>query len=70
MATGLRTFERPIQSVLPLRYSLAPTVEDEYSVVSMFSGCGGMDLGFLGGFKIDVPSSGRGLFRGGIFCED
>ena len=24
----------------------------EFSVVSMFSGCGGMDLGFLGGFEI------------------
>jgi DNA (cytosine-5)-methyltransferase 1 len=25
---------------------------NEYQVVSMFSGCGGMDLGFLGGFEI------------------
>ncbi len=25
--------------------------QDKYSVVSMFSGCGGMDLGFLGDFK-------------------
>jgi len=24
----------------------------EYTVVSMFSGCGGMDLGFLGGFEV------------------
>ncbi len=24
----------------------------QYKVVSMFSGCGGMDLGFLGGFKV------------------
>ena len=30
---------------------LSPRPEiDRYSVVSMFSGCGGMDLGFLGGF--------------------
>lgn len=26
--------------------------ETHYEVVSMFSGCGGMDLGFLGGFKV------------------
>src|SRR5258708_17821575 len=51
MATGLRSFEGPIQSVLPLGFNLAPTVEGEYSLVSMFSGCGGMDLGFVGGFK-------------------
>src|SRR5689334_21682096 len=24
----------------------------EYTVVSMFSGCGGMDVGFLGGFEV------------------
>ena len=26
-------------------------VPDEFSVVSLFSGCGGLDMGFLGGFK-------------------
>jgi DNA (cytosine-5)-methyltransferase 1 len=26
-------------------------IPDEFSVVSLFSGCGGMDMGFLGGFK-------------------
>ncbi|WP_411957397.1 DNA cytosine methyltransferase [Paracoccus homiensis] len=26
-------------------------MSSKYSVVSMFSGCGGMDLGLLGGFK-------------------
>src|SRR2546427_312728 len=28
------------------------TVPREYTVASMFSGCGGMDLGFHGGFAI------------------
>src|SRR5581483_8340290 len=63
MATGLRTFERPIQAVLPLDLSLGATVEDEYSLVSMFSGCGGMDLGFLGGFKFLGRSYRRLPFR-------
>lgn len=27
-------------------------MKDSYSVVSMFSGCGGMDLGFRGGFRV------------------
>ena len=26
-------------------------IPDEFSVVSLFSGCGGLDMGFLGGFK-------------------
>jgi DNA (cytosine-5)-methyltransferase 1 len=26
--------------------------QEKYSVVSMFSGCGGLDLGFLGGFEV------------------
>src|SRR5687768_14932227 len=26
--------------------------KNKYSVVSMFSGCGGMDLGFRGGFSV------------------
>jgi DNA (cytosine-5)-methyltransferase 1 len=53
MATGLRAFDRSIQSVLPLGLCLAPTerIGGEHTLVSMFSGCGGMDLGFLGGFK-------------------
>jgi DNA (cytosine-5)-methyltransferase 1 len=63
MATGLRTFERPIQSILPLDLSLVPSVEDEYTLVSMFSGCGGMDLGFLGGFKFLGRSYRRLPFR-------
>lgn len=29
------------------------TLVNAYRVVSMFSGCGGMDLGFLGGFRFD-----------------
>jgi len=30
----------------------APQKTKEFSVVSLFSGCGGMDLGFIGGFSI------------------
>jgi DNA (cytosine-5)-methyltransferase 1 len=30
----------------------APPEEKKFSVVSMFSGCGGMDLGFRGGFEV------------------
>ncbi len=33
-----------------LAQKLAGAPVDKYSVVSLFSGCGGMDLGFLGGF--------------------
>lgn len=51
MATALRSYPRPVQNVLPLGFPLEP-LENEYSVVSMFSGCGGMDLGFRGGFKV------------------
>ena len=52
MATGLRTFPiRVAQSVLPLTPVPEPS-EKEYRLVSMFSGCGGMDVGFLGGFKV------------------
>jgi DNA (cytosine-5)-methyltransferase 1 len=40
--------------VPPVRRMVITTYLEEkrYSVVSMFSGCGGMDLGFKGGFKI------------------
>src|SRR5664279_2175890 len=30
----------------------SPVPERRFSVVSMFSGCGGMDLGFHGGFTV------------------
>jgi len=51
MATALRSFTHPIQSALP--FGLAPKpLEKEFAVVSMFSGCGGMDLGFHGGFRV------------------
>lgn len=52
MATGLPSL--PVQDVLPLDADTLSTerVEREYKLVSMFSGCGGMDLGFLGGFKV------------------
>ncbi len=40
----------PVGAVqMPLEITGVPTTT--YSVVSMFSGCGGMDLGFLGGFE-------------------
>jgi DNA (cytosine-5)-methyltransferase 1 len=64
MATDLRTFERSTQGVLPLGFSLpkgAPS--NEYTLVSMFSGCGGMDLGFMGGFKFLGRSYRRLPFR-------
>ena len=32
--------------------SVVRAKEPCYEVVSMFSGCGGMDLGFLGGFEV------------------
>ena len=42
----------------------------EKNLLSLFSGCGGMDLGFEGGFKahkstlnVDIPSFSRALFR-------
>ncbi|MHB1938952.1 MAG: DNA cytosine methyltransferase [Acidobacteriaceae bacterium] len=30
----------------------APSTKKEHTVVSMFSGCGGLDFGFLGGFEV------------------
>lgn len=51
MATALRSFSRPVQNALPFGLTPEPG-EREYSVASMFSGCGGMDLGFLGGFSV------------------
>jgi len=41
----------------PAKFSTAPvngngTAQKTFSVVSLFSGCGGMDLGFRGGFEI------------------
>src|SRR5690348_4778762 len=35
----------------------------EYEVVSMFSGCGGMDLGFMGGFEVFGRAYDRLPFR-------
>lgn len=40
--------------MMPLPFANAPLAlpaQQTHSVVSMFSGCGGMDLGFLGGFE-------------------
>jgi DNA (cytosine-5)-methyltransferase 1 len=62
MATALRSFVRPTQGVLPFGFAPEP-LEREYTVVSMFSGCGGMDLGFSGGFKVFGRSYERLPFR-------
>jgi DNA (cytosine-5)-methyltransferase 1 len=37
-----------------LQFALFPTndASPQFTIVSMFSGCGGMDLGFLGGFEV------------------
>ncbi|HEX4487379.1 MAG TPA: DNA cytosine methyltransferase [Terriglobales bacterium] len=62
MATALRSFARPTQDVLSFGCAPEP-LEKEYAVVSMFSGCGGMDLGFSGGFKVFGRSYKRLPFR-------
>jgi DNA (cytosine-5)-methyltransferase 1 len=36
----------------PVSYRRIAATSKKYAVVSMFSGCGGMDLGFTGGFEI------------------
>jgi DNA (cytosine-5)-methyltransferase 1 len=41
-----------------LNKKIVPDINGKYSVLSFFSGCGGLDLGFLGGFlykDIEVP---------------
>lgn len=43
--------ERPHSTGKNGSYSGARTSLRQFSVVSLFSGCGGMDLGFLGGFE-------------------
>ncbi|MDR3566611.1 MAG: DNA cytosine methyltransferase [Syntrophobacteraceae bacterium] len=40
-----------------------PHSSQEFSVVSMFSGCGGMDLGFIGGFEVFGRYYGKLPFR-------
>jgi DNA (cytosine-5)-methyltransferase 1 len=45
------------------RAPAASKTTNKYSVVSMFSGCGGMDLGFLGGFDIFGKSYARNPFE-------
>jgi len=53
MAISLRSSGRPVQGVLPLDLGVsAEPLKTEYALVSMFSGCGGMDLGFVGGFTV------------------
>lgn len=50
MNQALKTDTKKIKT--PLR-SLGPmdSIEKDFSVISLFSGCGGMDLGFRGGFE-------------------
>ncbi len=46
-------FERGIYAKGPKRQPTPPLVRTKkFKVVSMFSGCGGMDFGFLGGFEV------------------
>lgn len=40
-----------VQSSLPLPSGMG-ILDREYAIVSLFSGCGGLDLGFRGGFKV------------------
>ncbi len=53
-----RRRERRVSGQLPLRLLKSERsadsrgVDPRYTVVSMFSGCGGMDLGFIGGFGV------------------
>lgn len=42
---------RSTDEVLTSNVSLSPLQAETYSVVSLFSGCGGLDLGFKGGFS-------------------
>lgn len=65
-------FPREIQGILPLeipvpiiRFNTADQVvaSREYTVVSMFSGCGGMDLGFRGDFEVFQQTYARLPFR-------
>ena len=40
------------QNTLGFERKRVKLIEKSHKVVSMFSGCGGMDLGFLGGFEV------------------
>lgn len=48
----------PIEA-LPLNSSPVKTINQKYTVVSLFSGCGGLDLGFKGGFSYLGKEYGR-----------
>lgn len=49
----IETVEADLTTELPLFSSVSiPSVQQDFSVASMFSGCGGMDLGFKGGFSV------------------
>lgn len=47
----------------PHRRTKKSVCHDEFKVVSMFSGCGGMDLGFIGGFEVFGRHYSRLPFR-------
>lgn len=49
--------------------SMPPNLEKRFKVCSLFSGCGGMDLGFVGAFSflgVDYPKTGFEV----IYCND
>jgi len=48
---GLERRSDPLEPLQPLEGGLETAAPKVASVVSLFSGCGGMDLGFQGGFK-------------------
>lgn len=57
--TALLDIETPVEDNIPADNTQPICREDPYSVVSLFSGCGGMDLGFRGGFEVFNTSYSR-----------
>lgn len=53
----------PKQAKAPRKNSESEKVTKLYKVVSLFSGCGGMDLGFRGGFKLFGKTYQKNQFR-------
>ena len=50
--TALLDFESPVGNHAPANDAQPTRNTTPYSVISLFSGCGGMDLGFTGGFEV------------------
>lgn len=48
----LPEYERGLRSAQAFAGTLSPEPKRPYEVVSLFSGCGGMDLGFVGDFSV------------------